>query len=219
MKHERARIFPESSGFPSSQCGHGRRPRGQRKLVVEERAATLLPMSDEALGKWRAYLKSAATPLMLGCALGLFVAGVAVPFFSVTKMWVFHDAVSVLSGLLELARANEWFLFGIIFLFTLVFPLMKLGVLSAVWWYRTVDQARADRWLSWEAILGKWSMLDVFVVAILVVAMKSASVAEIRVGIGVYLFTASVILTQLISIRLERRLRRAPAARKRVGSG
>jgi paraquat-inducible protein A len=55
-------------------------------------------------------------------------------------------------------------------------------------------------------------MLDVFVVAILVVTMKSASLAAIRVDVGVYLFTASVMLTQLISIRLERRLRRKARA-------
>jgi paraquat-inducible protein A len=165
-------------------------------------------MADPTPGKLRAMAGLAATPLMLVAAFVLFFAGVAVPFFSVTKMWVFENAVSVLSGLVDLARAQEWFLFAIIFLFTIVFPLVKLGVLTAVWWYRTDGDARADRLLQWESGLGKWSMLDVFVVAILVVAMKSASVAAIRIGIGVYLFTASVILTQFISIRLERRFRR-----------
>jgi paraquat-inducible protein A len=81
-------------------------------------------------------------------------------------------------------------------------------VLTAVWWYRSEDDARADRLLRLESNLGKWSMLDVLVVAILIVAMKSASVAAIRVSLGVYLFTASVILTQFISIGLERRLRK-----------
>jgi paraquat-inducible protein A len=55
-------------------------------------------------------------------------------------------------------------------------------------------------------------MLDVFVVAVLIVAVKSASVASIRVGLGVYLFTVSVLLTQFIAIRLERRLRPTRAA-------
>jgi paraquat-inducible protein A len=155
---------------------------------------------------------------MLVAAFLLFGVGVAVPFFNVTKMWVFENSVSVLSGLVNLAHANEWFLFVIIFLFTIVFPLVKLGVLAAVWWYRAADDARADRLLRWESSLGKWSMLDVFVVAILIVAMKSASVASIRVGLGVYLFTASVVLTQLISIRLARRLRRHEQAKPPVSA-
>ncbi len=144
---------------------------------------------------------------MIACAFVLFITGVAVPFFSVTKLWVFENAVSVLSGLVSLASANEWFLFAIIFLFTVVFPSAKLGVLTAVWWYRSEGDKRAERLLRWESSLGKWSMLDVFVVAILVVTMKSASLAAIHVDLGVYLFTASVVLTQFISIRLERRLR------------
>lgn len=159
-------------------------------------------------GKFAAALHTVLTPVMIGCAFLLFAVGVAVPFFSVTKMWVFRDAVSVMSGLASLASANEWFLFAIIFLFTIVFPLVKLGVLTAVWWYRSEDDVRADRLLRWASSLGKWSMLDVFIVAILVVMLKTASVASMQVGIGVYLFTASVILTQFISIRLERRLRR-----------
>jgi paraquat-inducible protein A len=56
--------------------------------------------------------------------------------------------------------------------------------------------------------LGKWSMLDVFVVAILIVAMKSANVANLHIGIGLYLFTFSVITTQLTSSWISRVLRR-----------
>jgi paraquat-inducible protein A len=149
---------------------------------------------------------------MLVCALLLFAAGVSVPFFHVTKMWIFQNNVSVLSGLLDLAEANEWFLFVVIFLFTLVFPLLKLGALANAWWSYATDHARTARMLRLVAHLGKWSMLDVFVVAILIVAMKSASVATIRVSLGVYLFTASVVLTQFISLRLERRLRPEPGA-------
>ena len=49
-------------------------------------------------------------------------------------------------------------------------------------------------------------MLDVFVVAILIVAMKSAAVAEIHIGAGLYLFTFSVIATQLASGFVARQL-------------
>jgi paraquat-inducible protein A len=151
-------------------------------------------------------LRRAATPLALAAAIALFFAGVSVPFFNVQKFWVFQDEVSVLSGLVNLAHADEWFLFVIIFLFTLVFPIVKLAGLGTVWWARGRDDERADQTLRWVSHLGKWSMLDVFVVAILVVTLKSASVAQMTLGIGIYLFTASVILTQLIAMRLERRL-------------
>ena len=42
-------------------------------------------------------------------------------------------------------------------------------------------------------------MLDVFVVAILVLTVKSSGVASIRVGTGFFLFFLSVMLTQFAS--------------------
>jgi paraquat-inducible protein A len=152
-------------------------------------------------------LKRGLTPTMLVIASALFVAGVTAPFFNVTKFWIFDDAVSVVSGLVELARASEWFLFAVILLFTLIFPSVKLGALGVVWWWRGRDDEHADRTLRWVSHLGKWSMLDVLVVAILVVTIKAAQIAKISVESGVYLFTASVVITQLTSLRLERRLR------------
>jgi paraquat-inducible protein A len=49
------------------------------------------------------------------------------------------------------------------------------------------------------SVYGKWSMLDVFVVALLVVSVKLGAMAEARVEIGIYAFAASVILTMLLS--------------------
>lgn len=166
---------------------------------------TLMGMSIGA--KLAGSLRAALTPGMLVVALVLFVGGVSIPFFKVTKFWVFTDNVSVLSGLVDLARAHEWFLFAIITLFTIVFPALKLGALGAAWWRRSRDQPGTERYLRWVAHFGKWSMLDVFIVAILIVAIKASQVAAIRVDVGVYLFAVSIILTQLASSRLEARLR------------
>ncbi len=71
------------------------------------------------------------------------------------------------------------------------------------------DLARVRRLHGWVESLGKWSMLDVFVVAILIVAMKSAAVAHIHLGLGLYLFTFSVIATQFASVWVAGLLNRA----------
>jgi paraquat-inducible protein A len=81
-----------------------------------------------------------------------------------------------------------------------VFPCVKLGLLAVIWLERAHDLARVRRLHRWVESLGKWSMLDVFVVAILIVAMKSAGVADLHIGIGLYLFTFSVIATQFASV-------------------
>jgi paraquat-inducible protein A len=145
-------------------------------------------------------------PFLIAAAALLFGFGVFFPFFHVTKLWVFGDAISVVSGIMTLFEEGEYFLFVVLTLFTLVFPIGKLALLAVIWTEREHDLARVRRFHRWVDQLGKWSMLDVFVVAILIVAMKSSSVADLRIGIGLYLFTASVITTQCISGWLHREL-------------
>lgn len=144
-------------------------------------------------------LHRVSVPVLLAVAFLAFGTGIFFPFFHVTKFWVFHDAVSVVSGILALFHEGEYFLFGVLTLFTLLFPCVKLGLLTVVWAEREHNLLRVRRWHRWVEHLGKWSMLDVFVVAILIVALKSAAVAELHIGIGLYLFTFSVIATQVAS--------------------
>jgi paraquat-inducible protein A len=148
-------------------------------------------------------------PFMIAGAFVLFGTGIFFPFFRVTKFWVFDDAVSVVGGIITLFREGEYFLFAVLTLFTLVFPCVKLGLLAVVWLEREHDLARVRRLHGWVESLGKWSMLDVFVVAILIVAMKSAGVAHIQVGFGLYLFTFSVLATQFASVWVAGLLKRA----------
>jgi len=149
-----------------------------------------------------------AIPILLASAVLLFGTGIFFPFFHVTKFWVFDDAVSVVGGIITLFHEGEYFLFTVLTLFTLVFPCVKLGLLGIIWLEREHDLAKVRRLHGWVESLGKWSMLDVFVVAILIVAMKSAGVADIHIGIGLYLFTFSVIATQFASVRVARLLMR-----------
>lgn len=144
-------------------------------------------------------LRHRAIPWLITAAFLLFGTGIFFPFFHVTKFWMFDDAVSVVGGIVTLFREGEYFLFAVLTLFTLVFPCMKLGLLTVVWLERAHDLARVRRLHGWVESLGKWSMLDVFVVAILIVAMKSAGVAHLQIGFGLYLFTFSVIATQFAS--------------------
>lgn len=153
------------------------------------------------------FFQRGGVPALLALAFVLFAVGIFFPFFHVEKFWVFEDAVSVVGGILTLFQEGEYFLFGVLTLFTLVFPLAKLGLLSLIWMERDHDLQRVRHLHERVGQLGKWSMLDVFVVAILIVAMKSAGLAQIHVGAGVYCFTFSVVMTQTASNWISRLLR------------
>ena len=138
--------------------------------------------------------------VMLLAAMGSFIAGIILPFTSVTKLWLFENQISVYRGLVVLWKAGEIFLFLILFVFTVCFPFIKINALLALWLYPGLSLEQSRRFFKFVSHLGKWSMLDVFVVAILVLTVKSSGVASIKVGTGFFLFFVSVMLTQFASM-------------------
>ena len=121
------------------------------------------------------------------------------------KFYVFSNTVSLWSALGQLAILGEWGLFLLVGGFSVVFPLLKLVMLFAVWNLESADSARHQRHLKWLATYSKWSMLDVFVVALLVVTVKLGALAQARVEYGIYAFAASVVLTMGLSAWIGRR--------------
>jgi paraquat-inducible protein A len=137
---------------------------------------------------------------MLVGAMVCFFAGIFLPFTTVTKLWIFDNQISVCRGLVVLWNAGEIFLFLILLVFTICFPFVKMNALLAIWLYPGLSADQAKAFYKFVSHLGKWSMLDVFVVAILVLTLKSGSLASIRVGTGFFLFFVSVMLTQFSSM-------------------
>lgn len=85
-------------------------------------------------------------------------------------------------------------------MFTIFFPLVKMNSLLALWLYPKLTADQAKGFYGLVSHLGKWSMLDVFVVAVLALTLKSSGVASIRIGDGFFLFFVSVMLTQFSSM-------------------
>src|SRR5579862_4378006 len=138
--------------------------------------------------------------LMLVLAMALFITGIFLPFTSVTKLWLFQNQISVYHGLIILWQAGELFLFLILFVFTVIFPFVKITAMLVLWLFPRVGAEHARTMFHFVSNMGKWSMLDVFVVAILVLTIKSGGLASIRVEDGFFLFFISVMLTQFASL-------------------
>lgn len=156
--------------------------------------------------------------LALLASLVLLGTGIFAPLLTVQKFYIFDNTLSLASGLMQLAREGEIVLFAVILLFSIVFPVAKIVVLYLVWNRSGTDAARHRRHLHVIAHYGKWSMLDVFVVALLVVSLKLGAVAHVQVHVGLYAFAASVLLSMAVtarivalSARLEAEAGRSPA--------
>ena len=113
------------------------------------------------------------------------------------------SSYSILSSVWALIKKGvvmDILLGGIIFLFSVVFPILKLAV-----FYHTLNGAMPSGSIS--TLVHKWgrfSMLDVYIVGILILTIRSLpGGTQIKPSWGLLLFTTSVLLSLYISSRLE----------------
>ena len=130
----------------------------------------------------------------------MLIASWILTFMTVLQFVWLSREVSLFTGLIELIESGNIVLFLVIALFCVAFPLAKLGVALALWFLQLGDGGR--KLLGWMEILGKWSMLDVFVAALMVVALNLSFVTDVVIHAGLYLFTAAVILSMLLVHRI-----------------
>ena len=139
---------------------------------------------------------------MLVLALLLFVVGIISPIVTIEKFYLVENTFSIFSGVVQLFLEQRYFLFLLISVFSLLLPVLKLGVLYQILENPQQNNPIRHRYLRWMHLYGKWSMLDVFVVAILVVSVKLGAIANVEMRLGLYAFALSVLLTMIITARV-----------------
>jgi len=140
--------------------------------------------------------------IVLVITLLFLSAGLFSPIITLEKFYFFENTVSIASGLLELVEEGQFLLLIIIVLFSIVLPILKLFVLNKLLSPSLNEKESLTKYLTWMHLYGKWSMLDVFVVAMLLAAVKLGSVANVQLHYGLYLFAAAVLLTMLVTARV-----------------
>ena len=119
-------------------------------------------------------------------------AGLMFPVLTVRKIWE-KNTFTIMSGIENLYHDRQFFLAFVIFFFSIVFPVLKLGALYAIWFFPMRVESR-QRILHGLSVLGKWSMLDVFVVAVIIVSVKLGALASATPEKGIYYFAMSILL-------------------------
>ena len=110
-------------------------------------------------------------------------------------MIILKNTISIFSGLVSLFKEGEYLLFMLIFIFSIVFPVCKILLLAVIWLFSSLSRERILKYLHFLASISKWSMLDVFIVAILVVTVRLGVIGRVEAHWGIYVFAASVILS------------------------
>ena len=139
----------------------------------------------------------------------LYIPANLMPIMIVTRLGkVTPD--TILSGVIHLFMSGSWPLALIVFVASIFVPVLKLFVftylvisvqLKSQW--RPKDRTKLYRF---SEIVGRWSMVDIFVVSLMVALVKIQGIAEIHAGPGAVAFGAVVILTILAAMTFDPRM-------------
>ncbi|MEW8014258.1 MAG: paraquat-inducible protein A [Candidatus Sedimenticola endophacoides] len=141
--------------------------------------------------------------LLLAAAV-LLGTGLVAPMLTIEKFIFIRNSFSVLSGIGELFNNGQYLLFAIITTFSVLMPTLKILFLLRLVNPASGDPRRLRRHLRLMHEYGRWSMLDVFVVALVVVSVKLDAIARVQIHYGLYAFSAAVLITMLVTARVAR---------------
>lgn len=146
---------------------------------------------------------------LLLAAYALYLPANLLPIMETRTLFgVQHD--TIMSGVVYLWYSGSWLLALIVFVASIAVPLLKLlsltGLVVAVQWRRPGAAVRKARVYRLLELIGRWSMLDVFVVAILAALVQAQSLASVAPGPGVMAFAAVVVLSMLATQSFDPRL-------------
>jgi len=93
-------------------------------------------------------------------------------------------------------------LFLILFAFSVALPLYKMILSFLLVSNRITDGKRKIKTVNRLAMVGKWSITDVFVIAVLAATVKLGMIATIEVHAGLFVFGSGVIASMVLVNRL-----------------
>jgi paraquat-inducible protein A len=117
---------------------------------------------------------------------------------------------TILSGIISLADSGSYFVAFIIFFASIVIPVAKFVIISGLAlslqfrWEMSLHTRH--RLHNLTEIIGRWSMIDVFVVAVLAALIQLGAILTILPGAGINAFALSVVFTMLAASSLDPRL-------------
>jgi paraquat-inducible protein A len=164
---------------------------------------------------------------LLATAALLAVPANVWPVMTITKLGKGGPS-TILGGSLELTEAGFWGLAALVFVASIVVPLVKLGALSLLLVStRRGSSSRLElrtRLFRVVTLIGRWSMLDIFATMTLVTLARFGWLGNVRPEAGATAFCGVVMLTMLASESFDPRLMwdaagrntAAPAATDRV---
>jgi len=171
-----------------------------RRLVCPRCGATLHQRKPDSIARTWALLLTAVI---------LYVPAMSLPIMqTATLTGVRQD--TVFSGVVYLVTSGMWPLAAIVFFASVVVPVLKIVALS----FLLVSVQRRSRWRPLDRTrlyrineaVGRWSMVDIYVVTVLTALVRLRALATVEAQTGAIFFAAVVVSTMLAAMNFDPRL-------------
>ena len=142
------------------------------------------------------------------CAILLYIPAMIYPIMEVTRLGVKAQS-TILGGVISFLEHGSYFIAGVIFIASVVIPMIKLVGLLFIFTSLKVNVKMSNnrKILIFKFIeaIGKWSMIDIYVVALLASIVQLDEIFNIKGGIAATSFALMVILTMIAANRFDTR--------------
>jgi paraquat-inducible protein A len=181
--HELNRQEPDSDEQVCTRCGalvHARRPNSVMRTWALLITAAIL------------YIPANVLPIMTVSSLGQ------------------GDPSTIMSGVIQLVQHGMFPIAAVVFIASILVPTFKLvGIgllLFSVQRHQPLSARQRIIMYRFIEFIGRWSMLDIFVIAILVAVVNFGRLANIEANLGAVAFSSVVVLTMLAAVTFDPRL-------------
>ncbi len=141
--------------------------------------------------------------VLAGAGLAALLASLALPFVESTTP-VGTDQWTLPGSVARLFEDGEWLLAAILGLFSIVFPIVKLiAIILAATHVLHLPPRRREQLARLALATGKWSILDVLVLAVIIVVAKMQGIATVAAREGTVLFCIAVAASMIAGIAVK----------------
>lgn len=178
----------------------------------------VLPQPDVGQKEARPAWRNFALSFLIILATVFFALGLIMPSIRFTTVYVWTNEHSILTIIYALFENNEYFLCSVVFAVSVFFPFLKLFYLLTLITSHDMPQEFRRKSFATMEWIGRYSMTDVMVLALMIFYVNSSGYTEARVLPGVYFFAASALMTILAYAWANAETPSRPS-RKRSGGG
>ena len=171
--------------------------------------------SHKVINRWVLLCLHVLSLVLLALGLTLDMLHIDISTHFIVDFNLFNEKRSVLGTLQSLWTGGNFWPFFLIFLFGIIVPLVKSGLI----FYVLLARDPAPKWQRFVSAVSKWAMADVFAISIFVAFLGAGAMQNTQATLeaGFYYFSGYVLLSGVIAMLMRRRNRDSPNAMPGLG--